>query len=111
MASTSIQGLEALLQSLKVSTPIPQFPQANVLSAPADIYRSYIAEVIQKLVDCDKDTAYDTVQWANAATNADLMLITARLKLKGINPKQLAEDIVSKVYIPTFNINGSITRY
>ncbi|EFE40444.1 hypothetical protein TRV_04838 [Trichophyton verrucosum HKI 0517] len=96
MASTSIQGLEALLQSLKVSTPIPQFPQANVLFAPADIYRSYIAEVIQKLVECDKDTAYDAVQWANAATNADLMLITARLKLKGINPKQLAEDIVSK---------------
>ena len=36
-------------------------------------------------------------QWANAAINADLMLITARLKVKGVNPKQLAQDIASKV--------------
>ncbi|EZF29010.1 arginine-tRNA ligase [Trichophyton interdigitale H6] len=96
MASTSIQGLETLLQALEVSTPVPQFLHANVLSAPVDIYRSYIAEIIQKLVECDEDTAYDAVQWANASTNADLMFITARLKLKGVNPKQLAEDIASK---------------
>ncbi|EZG03247.1 arginine-tRNA ligase [Trichophyton rubrum CBS 735.88] len=69
-------GLEALLQSLEVSTPIPQLPRANVISTPTDIYRSYIAEIIQKLVECDEDTAYDAV--------------------KGVNPKQLAQDIASK---------------
>ena len=50
MDSTSLQGLEALLQFLEVSTPIPQLPRANVISTPTDIYRSYIAEIIQKLV-------------------------------------------------------------
>ncbi|KAK2873796.1 hypothetical protein FQN49_002059 [Arthroderma sp. PD_2] len=96
MASLSLQGLESLLQELGVEIPIPQFTRANVVSSPVDIYRSYVADTIHKLAGCDKEVAYDAVQWASAATNADLMLVTARLKLKGINPDQLAQDLVSK---------------
>ncbi|KAF3481831.1 arginyl-tRNA synthetase [Arthroderma uncinatum] len=96
MSSLSLQGLESLLQALGVQTPVPRFTRANVVSSPIDIYRSYVANTIHKLTGCNEEVAYDAVQWASAATNADLMLVTARLKIKGTNPNQLAQDLVSK---------------
>ncbi|KAM5458209.1 putative arginine--tRNA ligase [Microsporum audouinii] len=96
MGTLSLQGLEALLQSLGAAVPVPQFPRTNVLANPTDIYRSYVVDAIQRLTGCDEGVAYDAVQWASAATNADLMLVTARLKLKGVDLKQLAQDLVSK---------------
>lgn len=105
MGTLSLQGLESLLQSLGAAVPVPQFPRTNVLANPTDIYRSYVVDAIQKLTGCDEGVAYDAVQWASAATNADLMLVTARLKLKGVDLKQLAQDLVSKVRSLLFSMH------
>lgn len=96
MATLTIAGLESLLHALDVKTPVPRFPSADIVSNPVDIYRSYIADAIQELTACDKEVAYDAIQWTTFA-HGDLTLVAPRLKIKGIKPNELASDIASRV--------------
>ena len=105
MTSLTLQGLQSLLHTIGVDYSIPpsDFPQANVLINPIDIYRCYLATFIAKIVGCDAQLAYDALQWTTTLVKGDLVMVVPRLRLKGVQPNQLAIEIASKVFITFFN--------
>lgn len=99
MATLSIVGLEALLESLGLPSPIPYFPQSNPLNRPVDIYRAYLANTASTSLQTDRILTYEAVQSANIKDNSDLALVVPKLKLKGGKPKELANECMVKVRI------------
>ncbi|KAK2768236.1 hypothetical protein FQN54_000088 [Arachnomyces sp. PD_36] len=93
MGSLTIENLESLLQTLSVEPPVPHFPRADITNNPIDIYRCFIADAIVKLVGCDRDAAFDSIQWTSSIANGDLVIVAPRLKLKGAKPQELAQKI------------------
>lgn len=99
MATLSIVGLEAVLEELGLSSPIPTFPQSNPLNRPVDIYRAYLANTASTVLQTDRILTYEAVQSANVKDNSDLALVIPKLKLKGSKPKELAKECLIKVRI------------
>ncbi|EGE84389.1 arginyl-tRNA synthetase [Blastomyces dermatitidis ATCC 18188] len=97
MATLAINGLETLLQSLEVEIPVPTFPTANNVANPVDVYRCYVAKVVKQGVKCDEDTAYNAIQRTQVLAHGDVMVVVARLRLKGANVDQVALDLSSKL--------------
>ena len=96
MATLGLTGLEALLGSLKLETPIPQFPSTSVLHNPLDISRSYLASIIDGLVEGDASLAYGAIQWPNNIYNGDLSVILPKLEHRA-DPAVLGQEVMSKV--------------
>lgn len=97
MGTLDIQRLETLLQKLGVEKPIPVFTAANIVANPVDIYRCYAAEAVKQAVKCDEDIAYNAIQRTQVLAHGDVVLVVARLRLKGVNIDQVAIDLSSKV--------------
>ncbi|KAK5653402.1 hypothetical protein OQA88_8887 [Cercophora sp. LCS_1] len=93
MVTQTIEGLTAMLQGLDLAA-IPQFEAADVLRQPIDIFHAYLADVLQNLVGCDAQQAYDAIQPANTTGNGDLDIVLPKLKLPGAPDLQnLAADL------------------
>ncbi|KAK3343424.1 arginyl-tRNA synthetase [Lasiosphaeria hispida] len=100
MATRSLAGLTALLQGLELEA-IPDFPSADMLRQPIDIFHAYLADVLRQLVGCDPQQAYDAIQPANTTGNGDLDIVLPKLKLSGGPDLQdLAADLVKKFPSP-----------
>ncbi|KAK0634241.1 hypothetical protein B0T17DRAFT_586143 [Bombardia bombarda] len=101
MATRSIAGLTALLQELELEA-IPDFPSADILNRPIDIYHAYLADALHKAMGCNPQQAYDAIQQpSTAAGNSDLDIVLPRLKLpSGTPPQELATELVSKFPAP-----------
>ncbi|PGH29815.1 arginine-tRNA ligase [[Emmonsia] crescens] len=97
MGTLDIQRLETLLQKLGVEKPIPVFTAANIVANPVDIYRCYAAEAVKQAVKCDEDIAYNAIQRTQVLAHGDVVLVVARLRLKGVNIDQVAIDLSSKL--------------
>lgn len=95
--TTCISGLQEKLQSLGVESPIPSFEGANVLTNPVDIHRSYLAEALTKVLDCDRQLVYDAIQWTNQLSNGDLLVVVPRLGMKAVKPAEVTKDLSDKV--------------
>jgi len=78
MSTLDLPGLAARLKGLGLG-PIPQFSQAHSLINPLDIGRSYLAEILGHLVDCDSITAYNSIHLSNDISNADFTVILPKL--------------------------------
>lgn len=103
MATETLDGLSALLRGLDLGG-MPQFPSADVLHQPIDIFHVYLADTLQKLVGCEPQQAYEAIQPADKTSNGDLDIVLPKLKLPdGPDLQELAADLVKKVgrYIPT----------
>lgn len=61
MSTRSIDGLETLLASLGMLTPIPSFEGTNVLTDPLDILRCYLAQIVHTIVDGEAQSALDAI--------------------------------------------------
>jgi arginyl-tRNA synthetase len=83
MTTVTLSGLETLVGGLGLKTPIPQFPTADVLNNPLDIGRAYFADVLFSLIDCDKATAYNSIQLPNNIFGGDLAVILPKLSHGG----------------------------
>lgn len=99
MAATtcSVSGIETLLGKVGLDTPVPDFPDADIVHNPQDIFRVYLADTLQKLVNCDRLVAYDAIQTSNITGMGDLIIVAPRLRLKGVKPEELAKDLLQKV--------------
>ena len=104
----SVSALQEKLQTLGVGTPIPSFKGTDVLTNPVDIYRSYLADTLTRLIDCDAQLVYESIQWTNSLPNGDLVLVVPRLRLKGVKPADLAKDLSDKVRIVLSNTPSSV---
>jgi arginyl-tRNA synthetase len=94
----SLPGLEAYLGELGVPIPLPTFPSSDPINNPNDVYRSYIAAELEKLIGCDRALLYDSLQRTSTPSKGDLVLVVPRLRLKGVKPNELAAELSSKVY-------------
>jgi arginyl-tRNA synthetase len=95
MATLDQSGLVTRLEGLGLG-PIPQFAEAQVLNKPLDIGRSYLADVLQSLVECDPDLAFQSIQWPNDIFTADLTVPLPKLS-RGSDPKSLGIDLRQRV--------------
>jgi arginyl-tRNA synthetase len=95
MATLSSDGLQALLRGVGVESPIPSFPLADIKNSPMGIYLSYLAEILVQLTECVPQVAYQSIQWPNDL--GDLVVVLPRLRLKDIDPKELAVELKKKV--------------
>jgi arginyl-tRNA synthetase len=101
MTTTEPDGLAQLLQDLSVAYPPAEtVTELDVLSNPLDICRATLAELLSKIVGCDIDDAYKSIQWPNNIFNGDLSVTLPRLS-PGRKPKELSSELVDKVGDPT----------
>ena len=97
MATCTVEGLQDLLGRVGLAVPVPDFPGADVLHNPQGIFKAYLADALQKAVDCDKLVAYDAIQPPNMTGMGDLVIVSPRLRLKGIAPNDVVADLAQKV--------------
>ncbi|RBQ76752.1 hypothetical protein FVER14953_20075 [Fusarium verticillioides] len=99
MAATtcSVSGIENLLGKAGLDTPIPEYPGADIVHNPQDIFRVYLADTLQKLVNCDRLVAYDAIQTSNITGMGDLVIVAPKLRLKDVKAEELAKDLLQKV--------------
>lgn len=95
MATLSINGLQSSLERLSLDTPLPSFPVADVLVRPLDIFRSYIAQIVAEVAECDPSLAYEAIQTTSAISMGDLAVILPRLKIKA--NAEVAASFLDKV--------------
>lgn len=96
MPTFTITELEDLLKGLDLQTPVPQFASSNVLSRPLDLCRSYLADLLCSLVDCNPTSAYSAVQLSGDPLHGDLTVVLPRL-CPGRKAGEVAEEILDKV--------------
>jgi arginyl-tRNA synthetase len=96
MATLNVSGLEQLLENLLLSTPVPQFDLSDVPHKPLDICRSYLADILSSLVNCEPTAAYSSVQLSNDPLHGDFTIVLPRL-CPGAKAGELAHDIIKKV--------------
>jgi arginyl-tRNA synthetase len=96
MATLTLAGLEAHLASLGLKIPLPHFAEADVLTKPLDIGRTYFADILCSLVECEAKNAYSSIQWPGDIYNGDLAVILPKLS-HGAKPNVLALDLMQKV--------------
>ncbi|KAM0487572.1 hypothetical protein ACHAP7_002090 [Fusarium lateritium] len=101
MAATtcSVSGIENLLGRAGLDTPIPEFPGADIVHNPQDIFRVYLADTLQKLLNCDRLVAYDAIQTPNVTGMGDLVIVAPRLRLKDVKAEDLVTDLARKLPI------------
>lgn len=99
METLSLTGLEARLAGLGLDVPIPIFTGADVLNKPLDIARSYLADTLGKLADCNAAAAHGAIAWPNNIDNGDLVVILPKLThaCHGTKPKELGFKIMEQV--------------
>ncbi|KAH7269391.1 uncharacterized protein BKA55DRAFT_588120 [Fusarium redolens] len=99
MAATtcSVSGIENLLGRVGLDTPIPEFPGADIVHNPQDIFRVYLADTLEKLLHCDRMVAYDAIQTSNVTGMGDLVIVAPRLRLKNVKPEDLVKDLLQKL--------------
>ena len=97
LTTTHISGLEALLRTLGLNVPIPSFSSADVLNIPLDIGRSYFADILRSLIECEATAAYNSVQLANSIDNGDLAVVLPRLS-HGVDAEALGFKIKQNVW-------------
>ncbi|KAL8800155.1 MAG: hypothetical protein Q9200_007335 [Gallowayella weberi] len=98
--TTTASALQKKLQSLGVDSPIPSFKGTDVLTNPVDIYRCYLADALATIIDCDRQLVYEAIQWTNQSSHGDLLLVVPRLRLKGVKPIELTNDLSGNVRGP-----------
>jgi len=109
MTTLTITGLEALLRGLGLKIPIPHFPAADMLNKPLDIGRSYFADILGSIIDCDPITAYDFIQRPNDIFTSDLTVPLPKLS-QGANPSALAEYIMKRVrHSSPYNVSSPVS--
>lgn len=98
MATLTPNGLQGLLDNVGFDGSIPLFPLADIQNSPMDIYLSHLADTLVTLTGCDPQHAYDAIQWPNDM--GDLVVVIPRLRLKSIQPSELALNLQGAVGSP-----------
>ncbi|KIW81716.1 arginine-tRNA ligase [Fonsecaea pedrosoi CBS 271.37] len=91
MATTSAEGLHGFLEAMGIEDPGFVSATTDLYTNPLAIYYSHLAELIVQLTDCEKQTAYKSIVWANDMTH--LVVVAPRLRLKGVDSEDLAADL------------------
>lgn len=102
MTTLNQGGLGTWLEGLGLG-PIPEFAEAHVLNKPLDIGRSYLADTLRSLVQCDPILAYKSILWPNDIFTADLSVPLPKLS-PGANPQAFGTDLRQRVSYGHFHL-------
>ena len=100
MAALVTHPLEDSLAHLRLSTPLPPIESADRLTKPLDVYRSYLAEILSRLVEGSFDAAYKSIHWPNNIDSGDLTVTLPKL-CPGCNASEVAMSLARKVCFST----------
>ncbi|ORY16264.1 arginyl-tRNA synthetase [Clohesyomyces aquaticus] len=95
MSTLSLAELETSLGGLSLNVPLPQFDTANVLVNPLDIFRTYLADILCEIAECDHAVAYSSIQPSNNLSLGDVAVILPKL-CPGGNANEIAFDLIKK---------------
>lgn len=96
-----MKRLETQLEKLNVHVPVPSYGAAQILENPIDVYRSYLANILEPLLkDASSQNVHHSIQYTNSLSYGDLILVIPRLQLKRSNPIEVAKDLASRVNNP-----------
>lgn len=96
MSTLDQAGLAHLLRALSIEAPQSQPVGAKYLRNPLDLCRATLAEILCKLIDCDIQVAYDSIQWPNNISNGDLSVTIPKL-CPGRKPAEASAHLVDQV--------------
>jgi arginyl-tRNA synthetase len=96
MSTLDLPGLAKILEGLGLG-PIPQFSEAHLLNNPLDIGRSYLADILSRLVGCDPIPAYNSIQLPYDIYNGNLMVPLPKLCRGADWRSAFASDLIEKV--------------
>lgn len=96
MATLTLTSREALLGGLGLKIPLLPFSAADVLTRPLDIGRTYFAEILCSVVECDAANAYSSIQWPGDMYSGDLAIVLPKLS-HGAVSHVLAFDLLKRV--------------
>jgi arginyl-tRNA synthetase len=99
MATTTISTsqLQVRLGELVLNSAEPDVPAADVSTKPLDIYRIHLARLVASTVGCEVALAFEAIASTNDSSIADLTLVLPKLRLKDVDVKTYAFDIIKKV--------------
>ena len=95
MTTLELSGLVTKLESLGLG-PIPQFSESHVLNKPLDVGRSYLAEILRNLTECDPNLAYKSIQVPNDIFTADLTVPLPKLS-RGVYSQSFSDGLRRRV--------------
>lgn len=74
---------------------LPRFPFLRIDEDPVDVAKSYIVQLLVEKTGCEPDVAYGSIQ--KPADLGDLVAVIPRLRLVGVHPRKLAEQLALEV--------------
>ncbi|EDO16349.1 hypothetical protein Kpol_1059p40 [Vanderwaltozyma polyspora DSM 70294] len=102
------------LSKLSIKEPMvmeDSFPNVNVV----DLMRNYITQELSKISGVDEKLIFPALEWTNTMERGDLLIPIPRLRIKGANPKDLAEEWSSKFpcgdFLEKVEANGPFIQF
>lgn len=112
MASASVVASQ--LEKLSIAAPARaegSFPDHNTV----DLLRNYITEELSKITGVDASIIFPALEWTNTLERGDLLIPIPRLRIKGSDPKKLAEEWAEKFplgeYLSKVEGNGPFIQF
>lgn len=98
--------------SIKEPTVIEgSHPDTNVV----DLLRNYITEELSKISGVEASLIFPALEWTNTLERGDLLIPVPRLRIKGSNPKELAEEWAQKFpcgdFLEKVESNGPFVQF
>jgi arginyl-tRNA synthetase len=96
ITTSSLAELEIALHELSLAIPVPQYDEADVLDNPLSLCRSYLADLLQRIIGCEPEVAYRSIHWPNNIFNGDLTVTLPKL-CPGVKPNEFVPELLKKV--------------
>ena len=95
--TASSNTLEAKLKALKISYPLPEYPNCHPDANPVDIYRAHLTTILAEVTGVESAIIYPALAWVQTLDMGDLVLAVPALRVKGKKPDVLAAEWAEKV--------------
>jgi arginyl-tRNA synthetase len=113
-SAMSASVIASKLEKLSLTSPTKfegSFPDHNTV----DLLRNYITEELSKISGVDAKIIFPALEWTNTLDRGDLLIPIPRLRIKGSDPKKLAEEWAEKFplgeYLQKVEGNGPFIQF
>ncbi|KAG5357186.1 Arginine--tRNA ligase, cytoplasmic [Yarrowia sp. C11] len=90
-----VASLTNQLEKLGISK-FEAYPGSNPALNTMDVFRSYITKELAALSGVDPELIYPALEWTSTSDKGDLVIPLPRLRMKGVNPQELAVEWAGK---------------
>lgn len=90
-----VASLTSQLEKLGIQK-FEAYPGSSPVLNTMDIFRSYITKELAALSGVDPELIYPALEWTSTSDKGDLVIPLPRLRMKGVNPQELAVEWAGK---------------